>query len=253
MALRSPSLFLYGFQITPNNAYISFGTSIGEDPPNSRTAQLNVGYYSLSGLGIEIVRAFTAADPLNKYAFSVDRTVMGGLQNRVTLSTTNTYLSIFFSTGNPSNPASLIGFNQSDYTGATSYLGSSTCGTVLVPTQLGYNYLPPEVMRKNFGVVNVSTSGQKEAVVYNLQRFFQVLFKYISENDLASQWTPLVDWMIQQRELEFTPQISSPNLFYSATLEGPGGGLEINFQEMLPDFPFEYQTPLMKFRVRNTT
>jgi hypothetical protein len=248
MALRSASLFLYGFEITANNRFISFRAVALETP---RTATLNAGFYSLSTLGDEIERALAAADPARTYSVTADRTVFGGLQNRVSIATNGTYFDLLFSSGNPSNPASLIGFDASDYTGSTTYAGSASAGTVLIPNQVGYSFLPTSAMQKNFGALNISASGLKEAIVFNLQSFWQVQFKYIPEDLVDSDWLPLIQWMIQQRDIDFTPNITDPSTFYTGTLESPNQGLDFNLSEMLPSFPFNYQTPLMKFRVRN--
>lgn len=243
MALRNPSLFLYNFTIDSTNQYITFVNST-----TTLTATITLGFYSLNGLGTAIVAALQAQDPVNVYSFSVNRDIMGGTQNRFTLTSSDTVFSLLFSSGNPSNPASLIGFTSTDFTGATTYTGNSTCGTSLIPNQLAYNYLGPDMMRKNFGAVNVSASGLKESITFSLQKFFQMEFRYIPEATLTSEWTVLIDWMISQKELEFTPDISDPSVFYVCTLEEPNKGLEINFAEMLPDFPFQYKTPVFKFR-----
>lgn len=253
MALKNASLFLYGLEVTLDNQNISFGTSSAETPGlgTTRTAVLQVGYYSLASLAIEVARAITAADPTHVYLCTVDRTIMAGLQNRVTVSTTNTYLSIYFNTGNPGNPALLLGFASADLTGATTYTGTSTCGTVMIPNQIGYSFLPVEAKQKNFGALNVSASGLKESITFALQSFWQVQFKYIPEATVQGDWLPLVQWMIQQRELDFTPDYTAPNTFYTGTLEGPDQGLSFDFVEHLSEnLPFEYSTPLMLFRVR---
>ena len=247
MALANPSLFLYGFQITTTNQFITFGNAVSD----SRVATIPLGYYSLTSLGQAIITALTAADPTHGYTYSVNRTVSGGLQNRFTFTSSNTYFSIYFGSGNPSNPATLLGFAAVDLTGALSYTGSGSCGTTLIPNQLGYSYLSPNRMQKNFGVLNVAASGLKEAVTFNLQSFWQVQFKYIPIATADASWLPLVQWLIQQREIEFTPDISVPTVFYVGTLESPNQGLQLDMTEMLPDFPNYYQTPLMKFRVRN--
>ena len=57
---------------------------------------------------------------------------------------------------------------------------------------------------------------------------------------------------MQQKSLEFTPEISDPNVFYEGTLEqstADGKGLAFTAKEMLPDFPNLYDIGLMKFRV----
>lgn len=254
MALRNASLFLYDFEITTDNQFISFGTSAGETPGlmTTRTATLAVGFYSLTSLMIEIARALAAADTAHVYTVTANRSIAGGLQNRVTIATDFTYLSIYFATGNTSNPADLIGFGPSDFTGATTYTGAGSAGTALVPNQLGYNFLPTEAMQKNFGSLNISASGLKESIVFSLQSFWQVQFKYIPEATMQLSWLPLVQWLIQQREIDFTPDVTDPTTFYTGTLEDPNQGLELTLTEMLPNFPFNYQTPLMKFRVRPT-
>ncbi len=247
MSARKPSLFLYGFEITPTNRFITFGNSAID----TRLATLNLGFYSLTGILLEIERALLAADPLNLYTATVDRTILGGLQNRVTISTSGIYLRLLFSSGNPSNPATLIGFNTADYSGLTTYTGSFTCGIVLVPNMEAYNYLSPKKNNKNFGKVNISASGVKEAITFSLQQFWQAQYKYIPDTLVDTTWNDLVFWMIQQRELEFTPDISDPNTVLVGTLDNPNNGLDFKFVEMLPDFPFNFTTPLMIFRVKN--
>lgn len=249
MALKNPSLFLYNYQITANNQFISFATNSGEVPPNTRTATIPVGYYSLTSLCSAIASALTSADPLHTYTVTANRNVAGGLQNRVTIATSNSYFGIYFATGNISNPATLLGFTGANLTGSTSYTGSLTSGTALIPEQIGFGYLSPNAMNKNFGKLNVSASGLKEAIVFSLQQFCQVQFKYIPEANLPGVWLPFIQWIIQQRALEFTPDYTIPNTFYQVTLEEPNQGLQIDLSEMLPDFPFYYQTPVMKFRL----
>ena len=61
MALTGRSLFLYGFAVTEFNSSIDFrSASLGP----VLQATLQVGYYSLSSLADEIVRAMTEVDPV---------------------------------------------------------------------------------------------------------------------------------------------------------------------------------------------
>ena len=149
--------------------------------------------------------------------------------------------------------APLIGFSATDKTGSTSYAGFASCGTVLIPELVGYNFVSPQRSRKIFGSVNVSASGLKEAIVYQIQEFWSVSFKHEPETKVEAEWTPLMTWMISQKPLEFTPEISSPSTFYEGTLESTaadGAGLGYMMEEMLPQFPFYYQTGTLKFRKR---
>ena len=223
-------------------------------------ATVQQGNYSLSSLMAAIVIALQAADPANTYEVTADRTVAGGTQNRVTIqTTTGTFFSILFGSGPraATSIASLIGFNNSDYTGFLTYTGSASAGTSLIPNFTGFNYLGPNFYQRNFGQVNVSASGVKEAITFSQQLFFQVQFKYIPEATWSSAWTPLFIWMIQQNEIDFTPDITVPATFYESTLEsttGDGKGLAFMSREMLSEvMPFLYDTGIMKFRLVNTT
>ncbi len=250
MALKAQSLFLYDFEVTENNRSIDFVRQSGG--PEIQ-ATLTLGFYSLSSLATEIVRAMQEVDTLNSYTVSVDRTLVSGTENRVTIATDGIFLSLLFGTGTrvASSVALLIGFAASDRTGATSYLGIATSGTPLIPDQIGYSYLPPTLYRKINGSVNISTSGLKEAVVFQIQKFWQVNFKYEPEAKVITEWTDLMTWMIQQRRMEFTPEITSPTVFFEGTLErttGDGKALGYIMREMLPQFPFFYETGIMLFR-----
>lgn len=252
MALTSRSLILYGFTVDANNSSLDF-QNVALGP--TLLATLNFGYYSLTALAQEIVRAMTAVDNTNTYTVMADRTIGGGLQNRVTIQTGGAFLSLLFGSGvrAASSVAPLIGFNASDYTGATTYTGSATAGTALVPTYVGYNYLSPDFMHKVFGAVNVSAIGEKEAIVFNIQKFLQAEFKYETNTKFINEWLPFMDWAIQQRLYEFTPEVSSPGVFYEVTLESTSDdnkGLGFTFREMLPQFPGLYQSGMLKMRQR---
>jgi hypothetical protein len=255
MALRNPSLFLYGFQVTANNSSIDFRAVALETP---RQATLRIGFYSLNSLSEEIKRALQEVDPARVYTVSADRTISGGTQNRVTISTNGAFFELLFLSGprTASTTAPLIGFPTADQTGFLTYTGNTSAGTRLIPNLVGYQYLSPDFDRKVFGSVNVSASGEKEAIVYNIQRFWQVQFKFIEEATWISEWLGLMNWMIQQRLIEYTPDITAPTVFYEGTLESTGAeskGLGFRAMEMLPQFPFLYDTGVMRFRQRNSS
>lgn len=251
MALRSQSLFLYGLAVTELNQWVDF-RRVNAGPELS--AQLSVGYYSLTGLMLEIKRAMEAVDTSNLYTVTANRSVNGGLENRITISTSGAFLQILFSSGTHAvtSTRTLIGFPATDQTGATSYTGTSSAGTLLVTEFAGYDYLSPTRDQKTFGSVNVSASGIKEAVVWQRQRFHQVNFKYEPEDKIDTGWALFFEWAILQRPFDFTPEISSPNVVSDVTLDGTtadGQGLAYRMPEMIPEFPFHYMTGLLKMRV----
>ena len=250
MALTSQSLLLYGFQVTALNRSLDFKTAaLGAE----KQATLRLGFYTLTGLMAEIARSMEEADPSNGFTVTAVRTFNGGTENRVTIATDAGYLDLLFATGtrNATSVHTLIGFLTLDYTGLTSYTGNNSAGTALVPDLVGYNYLGPEFIRKVFGSVNIAADGSKESIVFQVQRFLQVQFKYEPQQKVIDEWSPFFNWSIQQRPWEFTPSIASAASFYEVTLESTsddGKGLGYAMKEMLPQFPFHFDTGILKLR-----
>lgn len=257
MALTAQSLFLYGYTITAANRNFDFRAVAAETP---RQAVLNLGYYSLGGLMRELTRAIGVVDATNMYTITADRTVSGGLQNRVTIATSGAFFSILFASGpnTATNCAAIFGYTATDKTGALTYTGTLTTGTVMrpnsaIPWMYGYNFIQPGFQPMVSGSLNIAASGNKEEVIFNVQNFWNVEFKYITQTEGVTDWTPLITWMTYALPLEFTPLISSPSTIYEGTLEtssSSGKGMAFLLQEMLPDFPNIYRTGMMKFRQR---
>lgn len=250
MALTAKSLFLYGFEINEFNSSIDFRTTFGG---TIYQATVDYGYYTFTQLKQKIKLAMEAAQPAYTFAISMDRSISSGESNRVSFNTSAGYLELLFLTG-PRNATSIdqiLGFNHTDYTGASFYVGSTNAGTILIPELVGYSYLGPEHIRKVFGALNVSADGTKEALVWSVQRFFEVEFKHEPSIKVITEWVDLMTWMIQQKPIEFTPMITTHTVFYEATLESSpadGKGLGYKLIEMLPDFPFDYKTGMLNFR-----
>jgi hypothetical protein len=250
VALSAQSVFLWGYEVTEFNSSIDFKSSA---TGAEFLATLTQGTYSATSLLQEVKRAMEAADPLHSFSATINRTVNSGTENRISIGTNGTYLDLLFLTGtrNASSADSLLGFNHADYTGATGYTGSVSSGTVLIPDYIGYNYLGPDFMRNVFGSLSVTAGGIKEAIVWQVQQFFQAEFKHEPQQKVIDEWMPFLVWAIQQRAFEFTPEITNPTVFYECTLESSpadGKGLGYIMQEQLPEMPFLYRTGLMKFR-----
>jgi hypothetical protein len=255
LALSAQSLILYGYTIGVTNQNLDF-VAVSGGPP--LTAVIPFGTYSLTTLMSEIVASLSTADTTsgNIYTVTADRTVMGGTQNRVSITASNSsgaFLSLLFSSGpNASTSiAPVIGFNATDRTGNTTYTGNFTTGTVLIPSYIGYNYADQNQQAKLQGAVNISASGLKESVVFNEQYFIDVEFKYEPKSNLAA-WVAFRDWAIRQSPFDFTPEVSSPTIFSPVTLEKSAygeKGMGFLMKEMLPDFPNEYTTGPLNFRV----
>jgi hypothetical protein len=248
MALSSQTIFNYGISVTIDNQYLDFRASIGGP---ILTAVINLGYYSLTSLELAITNAMAAQDIVNTYTITVDRSLL--LQNRIKISTNGAYLDLLFGSGPSvsSSIANTIGFIIGDYTGATNYTGSNTAGTMLISQYAGYNYMPPEYYQEVQGAKSISASGIKEAIVFQIQQFLELEFKY-EPISRKSEWENFFRWAIQQREFEITPEYTLFNVVYRVTLETTSqnsNGLGFKMKEMLPEFPNDYQTGNLKFRI----
>jgi hypothetical protein len=240
----------YGIQITTLNGSLDFRAEMGGPELH---AQLDPGFYSLTSLAVEVANAMQAVDAVNSYSCTVNRNILGGIQNRLAITTTGTYLDLLFLTGLNINTSvsSVIGFLPLDYTGSTSYIGASTVGTALIPEFIAYNYLSDLHQGKVFGAVNVSASGLKESVVFAIQKFIDLEFKYEPSINLPA-WVNFFTWSIQQRPFDFIPEITNTDVVYEVTLEKTvyeSKGLGFQMKEMLPNFPNLYQTGALNFRI----
>lgn len=254
MALSAKSLFNYKIEVTTLNQNIDFVNELGGD---TLTAVLAVGFYSPATLAQQIAFQIQSLDSVNIYTVTVARNVLGGTQNRITITTNGSYLDLLFGTGPNVNTsaATLMGFNQTDYTGSTSYTGSASTGSILIPDYIGYNFLDDLNGAKVFGSVNISASGLKEAVTFNIQQFVEVEFKYEAKARLTL-WADFFTWAQAQKPFDFTPEIVNPTRFFTCTLEktiANDQGLGWKMPEMLPQFPNFYTTGALVFRITPDT
>ncbi len=255
MALRNPSLFTYGYQVTTTNQYLPFKDSSGSE----YLAILPLGYYSALGLANQIVITMNDISPSDAYGVNIDWTVNSNTENRFILSSTGTAFSLPFLTGTNASDsiAPEIGFGASDYTGHTIYTGPSDTGSKLFTEFAGYNYLPPTMYKTETSVQTISIRGDKETIVWSTQDFIQVEYKYEPEIKVISDWQNFMDWSTKGRPFDFTPDyVLYPSIVYSVTMEktsGASNGLGYKFQELLPSFPFLYTTGQIVMRVMPPT
>lgn len=252
MALTGRSLIRYGLSVTAFNSSLDFKKSSGGAQLN---ATLRTGFYTLTGLMDEVARAMNEADPTNVYGYTIDRSISGGTQNRVTITTSGTFLSLLFGTGTRSisSCATLLGYTATDKTGAAFYTSQTSAGTTFQPALPGYNYQGPLTTRKVQGTVNISASGEKEAIIFSVMQFLEVEYRHEPQALAYTTWADFFTWAIKQRPFEITPIASDYATFYEVTLDATdydGKGLGFQMREMLPDFPFYYRTGKLKMRLK---
>ncbi len=251
MALKDKSLFLYGFYVDNTNQYLPF-RAVNAGPEID--AVIPASYYTLSTLCTAIALAMNTADPSNTYTVTIDRTVSSNLQNRITIATSGTFLSLLFSSSTLATASirDMINFGHADLTGSTSYQNSTTSGTSLQTTFYGFNYQTPTVNLRTIGSQNLSARGDKEVVWWSVQQLLNVEFRYEAQANVLAYWQPMIAWMVKGRPIELTPEINTPATTYSVTLDkssADGKGLGFQMKEMIPDFPFVYSTGPMEFRL----
>lgn len=254
---KDQALFLYGHDVNQFNNRIPFKISGGG---SELIATLNEGNYTATEFMAEIVRALTTADGSNTYTVTLNRTVSANTENRMTVTTSGGYLDLLFGSGSTalSSPRILMGFDAVDYTGATSYTGTLTSGTILIPAYPTYNYHGPDVEKKSDGVKNVSAFGIKETLVFSQVGFFEGEWKWITDLDGSlqkTQWITFLEYATRQKKLEFTPSLTeSAGTFYQCTLESTpedSNGLAYKLKQMTGQGLWRvYMTGNYKFRVK---
>ena len=253
---NNQGLFLYGHDVTAFNKYINFqAVSLGP----ILTAVLAEGNYTATEFMAAIKSAMEIADPAHTYTLTLNRTVSGGQSNRMTITTSGSFLSLLFGTGvnAASSPAFLMGFTATDRTGFTTYTGVNQSGIILIPAFPTWNYLGPDEMVDQDGVKNVTANGIKETLVFAEMPFLQGEWRYITDIDGSqqkTQWVAFLKYATQQLRLEFQPSIvENPSLFYQVTLESTpadSNGMKYKLEQMTQAGLFrQYQTGLMKFRL----
>jgi len=256
MALNDKALFLYGFDVTPYNRYINFkNQSLGPE----LLATLNLGNYTATEFIAEVKRALEAADGVYTYTITIDRTVASGQSNLLHISSSAPFFSLLFLTGSSAanSPASIMGFQNLDYTGATAYVSYKNCGVILFPDFPTYDYLGPGEMVENDGSRNVSAYGVKETLVFAQFYFFQGQWQYITNfngNTQKTQFEAFLQYATKQRKFEFTPSVyEDPTTFYQCTLESAAGyssGMGYVLKQMRGQGLYRfYDTGVLKFRV----
>jgi len=236
----------YGVEVTANNRSIDFKISGGG---SELQATLRVGLYSPNSLKTEIARAMTLADPSNTYTVTIDRDISGGTQNRMTIATSGAFLSLLFATGTRagSTSAALMGFTATDKTGATTYTGSSSVGTVLVPTYPPQDYQPLGTIHDARRAVNDSTGGRIETVSFQTFRNFQFRIKWIEEDSSEfDSFQALHIWLLRGGPIEFLGKVTEPSVVSIGVPLNLRTPVELN--RMTPSFYDYFETPVYTFR-----
>lgn len=237
----------YRLEVTSSNRSLDFKSSPGGP---EKQATLKSGLYSLTTLAREVSRAMTQADGgANTYTVTVDRTIGGGLQNRITISSSGAFLSLLFASGTrtASNCASLLGFNVADRTGGTSYSGNFSAGKIIVPTYPPFDLQPVGTIHDAKRSINETVNGLVEIVSFATFRNFEFKIKFIKEN--SQEYFDFQDfnlWLLRGGPVEFTPQVTAPDEYSTGIPINVKTPIELT--RMLPSHYDYFETPKYTFR-----
>lgn len=255
MALDSFSVFYYGHEITVINNFINFDEGSGE-----LSAELAVGFYSLTEFTDEVESALNDVGTLT-YTVSANRNT-----RLITISATGSF-DLLFSTGSQAATSTyeLLGFTASDFTSASSYVGSASSGLIYKPQFKLQSYVDADD-NLNFvdSSVNQSANGRVQVIRYGTERFYEMNFKYLTNllmdgkvilnnptgiEDIRS----FMDYIVNKSPIEFMPDVGDRSTFYTVLLESTSdskNGTGYKLREMVNEnVPNIYETGVMKFRL----
>lgn len=259
--INTYSGFTYGHTIDDDNKFLEF-----EEPIDGiRTAELNVGSYSLSEFVAEISRAMNAASLNQTYSTSLDRTtrkitITGSVAFSLLISSAATSFQSVFG---------LAGFTGADLTGQLSYEGDSPSGSFFEPQFLLQDYVPFENdQRANNVTVSETPDGELEVIKFGDVNFMSCNVRLQKNQSLDeprakdniikfsttgySDMLAFLQYAVTKAPMEFIPDIDTPAAFTRCLLESTskekkGTGFRIRelYSEGLADW---YETGTLTFR-----
>lgn len=250
MTVFTKSQWYYGHTVAINNRLIDFSRS-----SVVYQGEVAVGAYTLTNYAQALVRAMNIADPGNTYIATLNRAT-----REITISGTNNF-EILGATGAGlgASTLALAGFTT-DRTGANSYTGSAS-GSVFIPQLKLQDYTPFDLDQDAAdSVINQSASGRIESVSFGRNRFMTCNIRY--QNNNKARFTGLSNglddlkafllYATTKSDLEFMPDIDTPNNFVSCVLESTtrsskGTGFRIIESDGIPGF---YDSGRLVFRER---
>lgn len=254
-ALNTYSKFYYGWRITQSNKFIDFNDG------TIKVAELKVGSYTSAQLALEIKKKL---DALSTIDFSVS---FNRITRKFTITGTTNF-SLLFGTGvhSAQSASSVLGYNQTDLTGANVYLAPNVSGYEYKTQFILQSYKSPETNRKAIDAsVNKSSNGDLEVIKFGNERFMECDFKFIT--DIAqhpdsivrtnyngvNDFIQLIEWCTEKYPVEFMKDENNTDDFQSFILESTASdskGLDYDLIETYDrGLPFYYETGKLKFKL----
>jgi len=253
MAITTRSSFIYGHTITDDNAYINFM----EDGITELTAIIDVGSYTISQFVDKVAIALNEVGD-STYTVTLDRDT-----RKITI-TADANFDLLVTTGTQAGISafSLIGFTT-DRSSALTYEGDTASGSIYYPQYNLQEYVSFEDIEEAVqSKVNESSSGEIEVVSYGTRNFSEFNIKYATDitgqgaidNNATgvSDLRAFMQYITKKRPIEFLPDKSDTNIFYSTLLEststskdGTGFTLKELYSQKLANY---FETGKLVFR-----
>lgn len=220
--ITTTPVFYYGYQITANNYYINFDDGLGEI-----AATLTQGNYSAQGLAVEVARALSEFGNQD-YNCTFDRDT-----RQFTISATSNFSLLALTGSNVGLGAfSTLGFTATDKTGANTYTGESAAGSEFMP-QFPLQDFVDFADQKEYAEANIneSASGLIEVYSIGLRSFMEFNITLATnipqgrsgiirtDPSGVSNLRSFMQYCITKGELEFMPDETDRNTYYTITLE----------------------------------
>lgn len=257
MALSTFSTFYYGHTITSDNQYINFDEGSGDV-----AATIAIGSYTPTDFATAIQTAMNAAGTFT-YTVTFNRSA-----RTITIATSDGNFSLLAASGNNVDFGAwtLMGFASTDLSGAATYTGDTTSGSVYNPPFKLQDYISSSDWRQaSSATVNKSASGRVEVIKFGDEQFIQANIKYVTnitqpdsniiKNDASNvaNLRTFMQYIINKRPFEFMPDIDTVATFEEVLLEsspgykdGTGYKLKELYDQGLPGY---YETGPLVLRV----
>lgn len=254
--INTYSSFTYGHTIDNTNFYFGIDEGSGEI-----LVELNSGSYTLEDFATELGRALNEYTTIiNNYDITVDRAT-----RKITISADNIFSILTTSSGQLATSTFLLaGFSGSDKTGATSYEGDNSSGSIYnVQYKLqGYTNFENQ-QGKQSSILNTPADGAfVEVISYGSEKIMDCEIKFATDYELdkTSQVrenlngvSDLRDFMLyitNKAPIEFIPNENLPNTFTKCILDRTpedGKGTKFKLKED-KKWRETYTTGMIKFR-----
>ena len=254
--IETNSSFIYGHTIDNTNFYFGIDEGSGEI-----LVELNASAYSLTDFATELGRALNEYTAItNNYEVTIDRAT-----RKLTISADSIFSILITSSTQVSFSAySLAGFSGADVTGATSYEGDSSSGSIYNPQFKLQKYVSfDDQQGKQSAMLNTPADGAfVEVISYGSEKIMECEVKFAMDYEL-DKGSPYIEnltgvsdlrafmlFITSKGPLEFTPDVDTVATFTKCILDKTPEDSKGTKFKLKEDKKWRetYSTGLIKFR-----